>query len=211
MPRSASRSSSASSPPSPRRSWGRRRRDAAGRRRTPFTRRHPMSRRTDSPERPCRSDPRHRRSTPAHRRDLRHVPALRQAPAELARATADGIRSIFKVTPRVTINETIVIEQSTPDPRGRDGLAADLWWTMQWSHSWLGSTKIDPRPRHLHRQGGVRSPGTVHDRRSRARPSRSTPGFPNRASFRCRWIPSSWSPTKTDGGTGSPKRTDRRR
>jgi hypothetical protein len=63
-----------------------------------------------------------------------------QAPAELARATADGVRSLFNVTPRVTINETVVIEQSTPILEVAT-ISRQLLVDHAWSHSWLGSTK----------------------------------------------------------------------
>jgi hypothetical protein len=63
-----------------------------------------------------------------------------QAPVELAQAAADGIRSLFNVTPRVTINETIVIEQSTPILEVAT-ISRQLLVDHAWSHSWLGSTK----------------------------------------------------------------------
>lgn len=63
-----------------------------------------------------------------------------QAPAELARVTADGIRSIFQVTPQVTINQTIVIEQASPILEIAT-VSRQMMIDHQWSHSWLGSTK----------------------------------------------------------------------
>lgn len=63
-----------------------------------------------------------------------------QAPAELARATADGIRSIFQVTPRVTVNQTVIIEQASPILEIAT-IARPMLIDHQWSHSWLGSTK----------------------------------------------------------------------
>jgi hypothetical protein len=65
---------------------------------------------------------------------------LVQAPAELARVTAEGVKSIFNITPRVTINETIVIEQSTPILEVAT-ISRHLLVDHAWSHSWLGSTK----------------------------------------------------------------------
>ena len=62
------------------------------------------------------------------------------APAELARATADGVKSVFNITPRVTINETVVIEQSTPILEIAT-ISRELMVDHAWSHSWLGSTK----------------------------------------------------------------------
>jgi hypothetical protein len=63
-----------------------------------------------------------------------------QAPAELARATADGIRSIFQVTPQVSINQTIIIEQASPILEIAT-VSRQMMIDHQWSHSWLGSTK----------------------------------------------------------------------
>ncbi len=63
-----------------------------------------------------------------------------QAPAELARVTADGIRAIFQVTPRVTVNQTVIIEQASPILEIAT-IARPMLIDHQWSHSWLGSTK----------------------------------------------------------------------
>jgi hypothetical protein len=63
-----------------------------------------------------------------------------QAPVELAQAAADGVRSLFNVTPRVTINQTVVIEQSTPILEVAT-ISRQLLVDHAWSHSWLGSTK----------------------------------------------------------------------
>lgn len=63
-----------------------------------------------------------------------------QAPAELARVTADGIRSIFQVTPQVTVNQTIIIEQASPILEIAT-VARPMLIDHQWSHSWFGSTK----------------------------------------------------------------------
>lgn len=63
-----------------------------------------------------------------------------RAPIELAHATADGIREVFNFTPRVTVNQTVVIEQNTPILEVATvsrGISVD----HTWSHTWLGSTK----------------------------------------------------------------------
>jgi len=65
---------------------------------------------------------------------------LIQAPAELAHATAEGIRSLFQLTPRVTVNETVVIEQNSPILEIAT-VARPLLVDHEWSHTWLGSTK----------------------------------------------------------------------
>lgn len=63
-----------------------------------------------------------------------------QAPAELARVTADGVRSIFQVTPQVTVNQTIIIEQASPILEIAT-VSRQMMIDHHWSHSWLGSTK----------------------------------------------------------------------
>lgn len=65
---------------------------------------------------------------------------LIQAPMELARATADGVRSLFHLTPRVSINETVVIEENTPILEVAT-VSRSVWVQHQWTHTWLGSTK----------------------------------------------------------------------
>ena len=63
-----------------------------------------------------------------------------RAPIELAHATADGIKDVFNFTPRVRINQTVVIEQNTPILEVATvsrGISVDHTWT----HTWLGSTK----------------------------------------------------------------------
>ena len=62
------------------------------------------------------------------------------APKELAHATADGIRSLFQLTPRVTINQTVVIEQNSPILEVAT-VSRPLFVDHEWSHTWLGSTK----------------------------------------------------------------------
>jgi len=63
-----------------------------------------------------------------------------QVPVELAHATADGIRTIFQVTPQVTVNQTIIIEQATPILEVAT-VSRQMMVDHEWSHSWLGSTK----------------------------------------------------------------------
>lgn len=71
---------------------------------------------------------------------------LVQTPMELARATADGIRTMFQMTPRVTVNETVVIEENIPILEVAT-VSRALWVDHEWTHTWLGSTKT------LHVQG----------------------------------------------------------
>lgn len=63
-----------------------------------------------------------------------------QAPMDLATATAGGIKELFNFTPRVTINETVVIEQSAPIMEVAT-VAQQVMVDHAWSHTWLGSTK----------------------------------------------------------------------
>jgi hypothetical protein len=65
---------------------------------------------------------------------------LVRAPVELAHATADGIREMFQVTPRVSVNEVIIIEQATPILE-LGTVSRQMMVDHEWSHSWLGSTK----------------------------------------------------------------------
>lgn len=65
---------------------------------------------------------------------------LIQAPAELAQATADGFRSLFQVTPRVTVNETVIIEQTSSIIEIAT-VSRPLLVDHEWSDTWLGSTK----------------------------------------------------------------------
>ena len=65
---------------------------------------------------------------------------LIQAPAELAHAAAEGIRTLFQVTPRVTVNETVIIEQTSPILEIAT-ISRPILVDYEWSHSWLGSTK----------------------------------------------------------------------
>ena len=63
-----------------------------------------------------------------------------RAPADLARATAHGIQELFNFTPRVKIDQTIVIEQNAPIMELAT-VSRQLIVDYTWSHTWLGSTK----------------------------------------------------------------------
>jgi hypothetical protein len=63
-----------------------------------------------------------------------------QAPAKLAHATAEGLRALFQVTPRVIINQTVIIEQTSPILEVAT-VSRPLLVDYEWSHTWLGSTK----------------------------------------------------------------------
>lgn len=63
-----------------------------------------------------------------------------KAPMDLAGATAGGIKEIFNFTPRVTVNQTVVIEQSAPIMEVAT-VARQVMVDHAWSHTWLGSTK----------------------------------------------------------------------
>lgn len=65
---------------------------------------------------------------------------LVRIPADLASTIAQGVSETFHFTPRVTINETVVIEQTTPIFEIATA-ARDLSVEYSWSHHWLGSTK----------------------------------------------------------------------
>lgn len=62
------------------------------------------------------------------------------APAKLAQATADGVKALFQITPRVTVNEVVVIEQNAPILEVAT-VSRPLLVDHAWSHTWLGSTK----------------------------------------------------------------------
>jgi len=64
-----------------------------------------------------------------------------KAPADLARRTAEGIREVFDFTPRVTLNETVLIAENTPILEVAT-VSRSLVVHHRWSHTWLGSTKI---------------------------------------------------------------------
>jgi len=95
-----------------------------------------------------------------------YVPLVK-LPADLAASTAEGFRRVFNITPRVMIEETVVIEQNTPILE----LAVSSRSVLvdhSWSHTWLGSTK------RLHMRGtftakagfDLRHPFTVRIERS---------------------------------------------
>jgi hypothetical protein len=63
-----------------------------------------------------------------------------KAPAELAAATAHGIEEALNFTPRVKIDEKVVIEQNTPILELAT-VSRDVMVDYSWSHTWLGSTK----------------------------------------------------------------------
>lgn len=61
-------------------------------------------------------------------------------PMKLADATAGGIKEIFNFTPRVTIDQTVVIEQNAPIMEMAT-VSREVLVDHSWSHHWLGSTK----------------------------------------------------------------------
>ncbi|HXX63266.1 MAG TPA: DUF4230 domain-containing protein [Bacteroidota bacterium] len=63
-----------------------------------------------------------------------------KAPAALAAATADGIEEFLHVRPKVQIDQTVVIEQTTPIMEFATE-SRQLLVDYSWSHTWLGSTK----------------------------------------------------------------------
>lgn len=63
-----------------------------------------------------------------------------RAPADLARRTAEGIREVFDFTPRVTLNETVLIAENIPILEVAI-VSRSLVVHHRWSHTWLGSTK----------------------------------------------------------------------
>ena len=63
-----------------------------------------------------------------------------KAPTELATATARGIQEVFNFTPRVKIDQTVVVEQNTPILELAT-VSRDVMIDYSWSHTWLGSTK----------------------------------------------------------------------
>jgi hypothetical protein len=65
---------------------------------------------------------------------------LVKAPAQLASATAEGIKDLFQVTPRVTINQTVVIEQNSPILEVAT-VSRDASVNYRWTSAWMGSTK----------------------------------------------------------------------
>jgi len=65
---------------------------------------------------------------------------LVRAPAEIAGNVAEGFREFFNFTPRVTIDQTVVIEQSTPIIEVST-LSRNLFAEDRWEDQWIGSTK----------------------------------------------------------------------
>ncbi len=65
---------------------------------------------------------------------------LVRAPAEIAGNVAEEFREFFNFTPRVTIDQTVVIEQSTPIMEVST-LSRNLFVEGRWEDQWVGSTK----------------------------------------------------------------------
>jgi hypothetical protein len=63
-----------------------------------------------------------------------------KAPTELAHQTAEGIKECFNFTPRVTVHQTVVVEQNTPILEIAT-VSREVYIDHAWSHTWLGSTK----------------------------------------------------------------------
>lgn len=63
-----------------------------------------------------------------------------QIPTDLATNVARGIKEAFNFTPKVQINETVVIEQNTPILEIAS-VSREIMVEYSWSHQWLGSTK----------------------------------------------------------------------
>jgi len=64
-----------------------------------------------------------------------------KAPADLAHKTAQGMREFFNFTPQVRINQTIVIEQTTPILEVAT-VSREMFIDHSWQQTWLRSTKI---------------------------------------------------------------------
>jgi hypothetical protein len=71
---------------------------------------------------------------------------LFKGPADLAQATAAGIKEVFNITPRVMIDETVVIEEMAPIAE-LAVVERPMLVDYRWAHTWMGSTKT------LHLQG----------------------------------------------------------
>jgi hypothetical protein len=65
---------------------------------------------------------------------------LVRAPAEIAGNVAEEFREFFNFTPRVTIDQTVVIEQSNPIMEVST-LSRNLFVEDRWEDQWVGSTK----------------------------------------------------------------------
>ena len=63
-----------------------------------------------------------------------------KAPSDLARNTAEGIKTLFNFTPQVKVGQVIVIEQHAPALEVAT-VVRNLFIDYRWSHTWLGSTK----------------------------------------------------------------------
>ena len=58
----------------------------------------------------------------------------------LAEKTAAGFKEMFNFTPKITLNETVVIEENLPIAELAT-VKRDLWVEHSWQHTFLGSTK----------------------------------------------------------------------
>ena len=102
---------------------------------------------------------------------------LFKGPADLALATADGIKEVFDFTPRVMIDETVVIQEMAPIVEIAV-VERPMLVDYRWTHTWLGSTKA------LHLQGtfvakagfDLREPFTIRIEPELARRERDLPG-----------------------------------
>jgi len=63
-----------------------------------------------------------------------------KAPRDVAHNVASGIREIFNFTPQVRINETVVIEQTTPILEVAT-VSRRVFIDHSWQQTWMGSTK----------------------------------------------------------------------
>ena len=63
-----------------------------------------------------------------------------KVPSDLAHNTADGFRQFFDFTPQVRIDQTVVIEQTTPILEVAT-VSREMFVNHSWQQTWLGSTK----------------------------------------------------------------------
>ena len=63
-----------------------------------------------------------------------------KAPSDLARNTAEGVREFFNFTPQVRIDQTVVIEQTTPILEVAT-VSREMRVDHAWQQTWLRSTK----------------------------------------------------------------------
>ena len=63
-----------------------------------------------------------------------------KAPSDLAHNTAEGVRQFFNFTPQVRIDQTIVIEQTTPILEVAT-VSREMFVDHAWQQTWMGSTK----------------------------------------------------------------------